>query len=86
MGITAKRGSVSETTYTVAGHTCNIGTDEYNQKLSERRAAAVVKWLVDNGVAANRLAVVGYGETKPKYDNKTEDGRKLNRRVEFVTK
>ncbi len=73
-------------TYTVVGNTCDLGTDEYNQKLSERRAAAVAKWLVDNGVAANRLAVVGYGETKPKYDNKKEDGRKLNRRVEFVTK
>jgi OOP family OmpA-OmpF porin len=74
------------TTYTVAGHTCNIGTDAYNQKLSERRAAAVVKWLVDNGVAADRLAAVGYGEGSPKYDNKTNEGRKLNRRVEFINR
>jgi OOP family OmpA-OmpF porin len=74
------------TSYKVAGHTCNIGTDAYNQKLSERRAAAVTKWLVDNGVAADRLEVVGYGEGAPKYDNKQEDGRKLNRRVEFLNK
>lgn len=74
------------TTYELAGHTCNIGTDEYNQGLSERRATAVKKWLIDNGVAAGRLNTVGYGEKSPKYDNKTEEGRKLNRRVEFQTK
>jgi OOP family OmpA-OmpF porin len=73
-------------TYNVAGHTCNIGTDAYNQKLSERRAAAVVKWLVDNGVAAGRLEGIGYGESKPKYDNKTKEGREMNRRVEFINK
>lgn len=73
-------------TYKVAGHTCSIGTDEYNQKLSERRAASVLDWLTSNGVAAGRLESVGYGEGSPKYDNKTLDGRKLNRRVEFVTK
>ncbi len=74
------------TTYKVAGHTCSIGTDEYNQKLSERRAASVVDWLVNNGVVASRLEAVGYGESSPKYDNKTMEGRKLNRRVEFINK
>lgn len=74
------------TTYELSGHTCNLGTDAYNQGLSERRAAAVKKWLVDNGVDAGRLETVGYGEGSPKYDNKTEDGRKLNRRVEFQNK
>jgi OOP family OmpA-OmpF porin len=73
-------------TYVVAGHTCNIGTDAYNQGLSERRAAAVKSWLESHGVAASRLQTKGYGEAQPKYDNKTEEGRKLNRRVEFVTK
>lgn len=72
--------------YQVAGHTCSIGTDAYNQGLSERRAAAVTKWLVDNGVAADRLETFGYGEGSPKYDNSTTDGRKLNRRVEFRAK
>ena len=74
------------TTYTVAGHTCNMGPDAYNQKLSERRAASVLEWLTGNGVAASRLEAVGYGEGSPKYDNKTDEGRKLNRRVEFVNK
>lgn len=73
-------------TYELAGHTCNIGTDAYNQGLSERRATAIKKWLVDNGIDAGRLATVGYGEGSPKYDNKTEEGRKLNRRVEFRAK
>jgi OOP family OmpA-OmpF porin len=79
-------GECRTTTYKVAGHTCNIGTDTYNQGLSERRAAAVKKWLVDNGVDAGRLDAVGYGEGSPKYDNKTGEGRNLNRRVEFQTK
>jgi len=72
--------------FAVSGHTCNIGTDKYNQGLSERRAASVKNWLVTNGVAANRLEAVGYGESQPKYDNKTKDGRKLNRRVELQSK
>lgn len=73
-------------TFIVAGHTCSIGTDAYNQKLSERRAAAVKNWLVSNGVAAGRLDAVGYGESQPKYDNKTDEGRRLNRRVEIQSK
>ena len=72
--------------FTLSGHTCSIGTDAYNQKLSERRAAAVKNWLVSNGIAAGRLDAAGYGEAKPKYDNKTDEGRKLNRRVEVQTK
>jgi OOP family OmpA-OmpF porin len=73
-------------TYVIAGHTCSIGTDAYNQKLSERRAAAVKNWLVGNGIAAGRLETVGFGETQPKYDNKTNEGRTLNRRVEIQSK
>jgi OOP family OmpA-OmpF porin len=72
--------------FTLSGHTCSIGTDAYNQKLSERRAAAVKSWLVSNGIAAGRLDAAGYGEAKPKYDNKTDEGRKLNRRVEIQSK
>jgi OOP family OmpA-OmpF porin len=73
-------------TFLVMGHTCSLGTDAYNQKLSERRAAAVKNWLVSNGIDAGRLEEIGYGETKPKYDNSTEESRKLNRRVEIQTK
>jgi OOP family OmpA-OmpF porin len=68
-----------------AGHTCNIGTDAYNQQLSERRAASVKAYLVKKGVAAERIASVGYGETKPMADNNTRAGRESNRRVEVCT-
>lgn len=74
-----------EMTFTVAGHTDSIGTDVYNQGLSERRAASVKNWLVDNGIAPVRLKTVGYGESRPKYDNATEEGRALNRRVELIS-
>lgn len=73
-------------TYIIAGHTDWTGTDAYNQKLSERRAASVKKWLVQHGIAADRMETIGYGESQPKYDNKTKEGRKLNRRVEIMTK
>lgn len=72
-------------TFIVMGHTCSIGTDEYNQGLSERRAASIRNWLTSNGIAANRLESIGYGESQPKYDNDTREGRKLNRRVEIQT-
>ena len=67
----------------VAGHTCNIGTDQYNQRLSERRANSVRQYLVSKGIDANRLSAVGYGESRPKYSNDTEETRRLNRRVEI---
>ena len=72
--------------FEVLGHTCSMGSDAYNQKLSERRAASVKNWLVSNGIVAERLQAIGYGESKPKYDNSTEESRKLNRRVEITTK
>jgi OOP family OmpA-OmpF porin len=64
------------------GHTDSIGTDQYNQKLSERRAGAVRDYLVKKGVDSKRLATRGFGESKPIADNKTKDGRAKNRRVE----
>jgi OOP family OmpA-OmpF porin len=67
----------------IEGHTCSMGTDAYNQKLSERRAKAVYDYLVKKGVNAAKLSTVGLGETQPMADNKTESGRELNRRVEF---
>ncbi|NDV26643.1 OmpA family protein [Desulfovibrio sp. JC010] len=67
----------------VGGHTDSSGSEAYNQGLSERRARAVADWLAANGVAPERLQVKGYGELNPKYDNKTKEGRKLNRRVEI---
>lgn len=76
----------SSVNFVVAGHTDSTGPDEYNQGLSERRAASVKNWLVKNGVSAARLQAVGYGETQAKYDNGTREGRKLNRRVELQSK
>jgi hypothetical protein len=67
----------------VQGHTDNVGTDSYNQTLSEARAAAVVGWLTQHGVAAGRLSSRGYGKTMPIADNKTDEGRARNRRVEI---
>ncbi len=72
--------------FIVAGHTCNIGTEAYNMGLSERRAASVKEYLVMKGVSASKLTTVGYGETMPKYDNSTREGRRLNRRVEIKFK
>jgi len=68
----------------VAGYTDSTNTDAYNLKLSQQRAEAVVKWLVDHGVAAARLAANGFGESQPVADNTTAAGRALNRRVELV--
>jgi OOP family OmpA-OmpF porin len=65
------------------GHTDSKGTDAYNQKLSERRANSVRDYLVRGGISAGRIKVVGYGESRPVADNKTEDGRAQNRRVEL---
>lgn len=66
------------------GHTCNIGTDAYNMGLSDRRAASVKEYLSGLGVDSGRLETVGKGESMPKYDNSTREGRKLNRRVEII--
>lgn len=68
----------------VAGHTDSVGTDEYNQGLSLRRAESVRNFLISKGIAADRLSIMGYGESRPVADNATADGRFMNRRVELV--
>jgi peptidoglycan-associated lipoprotein len=65
----------------IEGHTCNIGTAEYNLALGERRSNAVRDYLISRGIAATRLTTVSYGEERPKYDNAREETRRLNRRA-----
>jgi outer membrane protein OmpA-like peptidoglycan-associated protein len=66
------------------GHTDNVGPADKNQVLSEQRVAEVKRYLVSRGVASSRVTTVGFGGTKPKFDNNREETRKLNRRVELV--
>lgn len=68
---------------TVEGHTDDVGSDAFNQALSEDRAQAAVDYLVAAGVDPARVVAIGYGETRPIGDNSTEEGRTINRRIEF---
>lgn len=68
----------------VSGHTDNVGTDEINLKLSQERASAVQKYLIDSKIASNRVKSKGYGKTKPVAPNDTDENRQKNRRVEFT--
>ena len=77
---------LTSSTISVEGHTDNVGNAAANKKLSEQRAKAVLDYLVGRGVDKKRLKSVGYGLTKPVADNKTEEGRSKNRRVELVIK
>src|SRR5690606_39221792 len=68
----------------VAGHTDNVGDAAANQRLPEQRAASVRQALVERGIDAARLSAKGYGASQPVADNRSEDGRAKNRRVELV--
>lgn len=68
----------------VEGHTDSIASNDYNQKLSEKRAAAVREWFVGKGIEGTRIAMRGWGESKPVADNATPEGRQRNRRVEVI--
>jgi len=71
--------------FLLAGHTCSLGTEEYNMGLSIRRAMSVKEWLVAHGIAPERLIVRGFGETRPIMSNRWEETRRFNRRVEVKT-
>jgi outer membrane protein OmpA-like peptidoglycan-associated protein len=73
----------SEVEIEIAGHTDNMGSTTYNQGLSNKRAKAVFDYLVENGVASDRVVSRGFGEGSPVADNDTSEGRAQNRRVEF---
>ena len=70
----------------IIGHTDNVGSDVDNQKLSEARAKSVTDALVLRGIAYSRVSYLGLGESQPIADNETEEGRKINRRTEFILK
>jgi outer membrane protein OmpA-like peptidoglycan-associated protein len=70
----------------IEGHTCSIGTAEYNLALGERRATAVRDYLSSRGIGADRLRTVSYGEERPKHDNAREETRRLNRRAQLVVR
>ena len=72
-----------KTQIAIYGHTDDVGEENYNQQLSEKRAMSVARFLVDAGVTQRRIAVVGYGELQPIATNTTPEGRKTNRRVEL---
>lgn len=68
----------------IQGHTDNFGSDSYNQKLSEGRAASVRDYLISKGIDSSRLTIKGFGESVPLMDNGTPEGRAFNRRIEFL--
>ena len=70
--------------YEVAGYTDSIGSENYNQRLSEQRAIAVLDYLVQQGVPSGQLTVRGYGEEDPIASNDTDEGRAQNRRVDVI--
>jgi len=72
-----------EVNIVVEGHTDAVGSEEYNQKLSERRAYSVYEYFAQKGVARSRMSTMGYGKLRPVADNKTAAGAALNRRVEL---
>ena len=73
-----------DTNILIEGHTDSTGTTEYNQKLSEQRAASVSSFAISKGVTVTRFSTVGYGENQPIAPNATTDGRRQNRRVEIA--
>ena len=82
----AKMGGVDLEMVIATGHTDSIGSDAYNQRLSERRAAAVKDYLVSKGIPASKITTIGKGESQPVATNKTAEGRQKNRRVDIEFK
>ncbi len=81
-----KLNAHSGSRFTIEGHTDSYGSDVYNQQLSERRAKAVMNYLISQGVAASRLVAVGKGESFPIASNDSREGRAENRRVDVFAK
>jgi outer membrane protein OmpA-like peptidoglycan-associated protein len=82
--LAASLGKYPNTNLLIVGHTDAVGTSDYNQALSQRRATAAANYLIAQGVSSARLQAVGRGETEPLSPNDTEAGRQVNRRVEIA--
>jgi OOP family OmpA-OmpF porin len=82
----AKLGGVDIEMVIATGHTDSVGSDAYNQKLSERRANAVKDYLASKGIPAAKITTIGKGESQPVATNKTAEGRQKNRRVDIEFK
>jgi outer membrane protein OmpA-like peptidoglycan-associated protein len=83
-GVATVLDEYGKTVIEVAGHTDSTGTDQYNQRLSERRADTVAQYLATRGVQSARLLTIGAGESYPVASNETAEGRQQNRRVELT--
>ncbi|MFW7343557.1 OmpA family protein [Pollutimonas sp. H1-120] len=81
--VAAQANTINLETLIATGHTDSIGTEQYNQGLSQRRANSVKTYLVNKGIPADRIYVEGKGESSPVASNKTREGRAQNRRVEI---
>lgn len=81
--VASQANSINLETLIATGHTDSIGTEAYNQKLSERRANTVKNYLISKGIDPNRIYAEGKGELSPVASNKTREGRAQNRRVEI---
>lgn len=86
LNVIAQYLKATEGNYEIQGHTDNVGSDTNNMVLSQKRAQTVLDYLISKGVSGSRLKAVGYGESQPRFDNKTVDGRAQNRRIEIVEK
>ncbi|QXH55592.1 OmpA family protein [Pseudomonas maumuensis] len=82
-GLLPKLNDPSVASVKVIGFTDSVGSDSYNQRLSERRASGVAEYLISQGLAPNKVTSQGRGETEPVADNDTDEGRSRNRRVEL---
>jgi outer membrane protein OmpA-like peptidoglycan-associated protein len=82
-GVATTMADYNQTIVEVSGHTDSVGSDDYNQRLSEERAEAFANYLVGRGLVRERFEVVGMGERYPVADNNSDDGRARNRRVEI---
>lgn len=84
LGTALKTPELDSFRFAVEGHTDSVGSDRYNETLSDRRASSVKQFLAGRGVPIERLDSSGMGESKPVADNQTPDGRQRNRRVEII--